>query len=36
MDSPHNPLIGCAGTKALDQLDLNMIERVDIGKAVTY
>ena len=36
MDSLHDPLIGCAGAKALEHLDLNMIERVDIGKAVTY
>ena len=36
MDSLHDPLIGYAGAKALEQLDLNMIERVDIGKAVAY
>jgi hypothetical protein len=36
MDSLHDPFISCAGAKALEQLDLNMIERVDIGKTVTY
>ena len=36
MDALHDPLVGSPGAMALEQLDLNMIERVDIRKAVAY
>ncbi len=36
MDTSHDSRICCAGAMATEELDLNVIERIDIGKPIAY
>ena len=34
MDGLNHPLVGIAGAMAFQELELHMVERIDVGKAV--